>query len=132
MLFFCAILGVRLRGAQTCRGYRVAAVGLNVGRGFTPADCRKVTLPLKQSLRLAGSPPPFTRTPKTRLHSFRGTPCTREALLRFTKTRRGALCASVFEGKVTSPIESHKGSFVDPRARHGFCIGSLRLIAIIR
>ena len=39
----------------------------------------KVTLPLKQSLRLAGSPPPLTRTPKTRLRSFRGTPYTREA-----------------------------------------------------
>ena len=44
MLFFALILGVHLRGAQTCRGYRVAAVALNVGRGFTPADLQeKVT-----------------------------------------------------------------------------------------
>ena len=33
----------------------------------------------------------------------------------------------LFRVKVTSPIESHKESFVDPRARHGFCIGSLAL-----
>ena len=36
------------------------------------------------------------------------------------------------QGKVTSPLESHKDSFVDPRAGHGFCIGSLRLIVMVR
>ena len=36
--------------------------------------------------------------------------------------------------KVTSPLESHKGSFVDPivAVAPRFCIGSLRLIVIIR
>ena len=66
---------------KTRRGaLRAPAVTLNVGRlSCSRRFVGKVTLPLKQSLRLAGSPPPLTRTPKTRLRSFRGTPYTREA-----------------------------------------------------
>ena len=36
------------------------------------------------------------------------------------------------EGKVTSPMKSHKDFFVDPCTLCRFCVGSLRLIVIIR
>ena len=74
----------------------------------------KDTFVLKLSLRLAGSPPPSTEGG--------------EGWCASAQTRRGRrLRRPAFVGKVTSPMESHKESFVDPRARHGFCIGSLAL-----
>ena len=55
----------------------------------------------------------------------------RQGLYRCPQRRAGA-CSRRFTGKVTLLLESHKDSFVDPGARHGFCIGSLRLIVIMR
>ena len=59
-------------------------------------------------------PPSFSCENATSLY-------TREAFCVFAQTRRGALCASVSVGKVTSPMESHKDFFVDLGTLCGFC-----------
>ena len=75
----------------------------------------KDTFVLKLSLRLAGSPPPSTEGGE-----FSVVALTRRGRRHHT-TR---VC-----GKVTLPLKSHKGSFVDPivAVAPRFCIGSLAL-----
>ena len=68
-----------LRFAQTRRGALRAPASQRRATVLLPPFCEESNFALEQSLRLAGSPPPLTRTPKTRLRSFRGTPYTREA-----------------------------------------------------
>ena len=55
----------------------------------------------------------------------------RQGLCRCPQRRAGA-CSRRLVGKVTLPMESHKDSFVDPCTLCRFCIGSLRLIVMMR
>ena len=76
----------------------------------------------------------FGTIPQSKFENFDTSLYTREALLRFTQTRRATSSMPRVRGEVTLPKKGHKDSFVDPivAVAPRFCIGSLRLSVMMR